>query len=164
MMPPTEGDAAFDEAAKTFVRGQIRDELNLKSADLTIGLEVAKNLLKRGAATEALRIYAGLILCEPANIEFQVGLANCALLVDEPHLALQAASAVIALAPRDPRGYLLSGRACIGLGALAEAAEDLNDALTFGREARDARVVEEAQRHLQALPSGAERATTPAAG
>lgn len=164
MMVRADGDVGFDEAAKDFVRGRIRDELNLKSADLAIGLDVAKNLLKRGAPAEALRIYAGLILCEPANVEVQVGLANCALLVEEPHLALQAASVVVALAPRDPRGYLLSGRACISLGALDEAAEDLGDAVRFGREARDSLVVEEARRHLQALPNGAEQAPTPAAG
>lgn len=142
----------YEAEAQAFVAGRIRDEIGLKSADLVVGLEVARNLLKRGATQEALRTYAGLILCEPANIEVQTGLANCALQLGEHHLALQAASVVVALAPRDPRGYLLSGRACIGLRAYAEAEEDLNDAITQGREAREAGLVEEARRLLQAMP------------
>lgn len=137
------------------LNGHIRDALGLASEDLAIGLEVARNLLQRGATAEALRVYAGLILCEPTNPTFQAGLANCALVAEEYHLALQAASAVIALAPRDPRGYLISGRACLGLGAFGEAGEDLRDAVTLGREARDAVAVEEARRLLDALPDPA---------
>ncbi len=135
-----------------FLNGQIRDALGLRSEDLTIGLEVARNLLQRGATADALRVYAGLILCEPMNAAFQTGLANCALAAEEYHMALQAASAVIALAPRDPRGYLISGRACLGLGAFAEAGEDLREAVERGREVRDAVAVEEARRLLDALP------------
>lgn len=146
--------ASGSEAA-ALLDGQIRDALGLKSEDLSIGLEVARNLLQRGATADALRVYAGLILCEPTNPVFQTGLANCALAAEEFHLALQAASAVIALAPQDPRGYLVSGRACIGLGALAEASEDLRDAVALGRAARNAAVVEEAGRLLEALPDPA---------
>lgn len=140
------------------LNGHLRDALGLRSADLAIGLEVARNLLQRGANAEALRVYAGLILCEPANAAFQTGLANCALAAEEYHLALQAASAVVALTPRDPRGYLISGRACLGLGALAEAGEDLREAVARGREARDAVAVEEACRLLDALPDPAREA------
>ena len=157
-------NSARGTAAEAFASGQLGAELGLKTADLTIGLEVAKNLLKRGALQDALRVYVGLILCEPSNVDFQTGLANCALQLDEHHLALQAASVIIALAPRDPRGYLLSGRACIGLDAFAEAAEDLNEAVTFGREARNAMVVEEARRLLQALPADGRPAPIAAVG
>src|SRR5262245_3433353 len=132
-----------------FIGGSIRKELGLETIDLMAGLEVAKNHLKRGAIPEAMRIYASLVLCEPANVDFQVGLANCALMAEENHLALQAASAVVALAPSDPRGYFLSGRACLGLGSFAEAAEDLGDAVEFGRKARNATIVNEANVLLQ---------------
>jgi|GEM_PF-1763524 len=132
--------------------GEIRDALGLSSDDLSVGLEVAGNLVRRGSTGEALRVYAGLILCEPANADFQTGLANCALMAEEYHLALQAASAVIALAPRDPRGYLISGQACLGLGAQAEAAEDLQDAVRLGSEAGDAVVVDLARRLLDSVP------------
>lgn len=132
-----------------FIGGGLRKELGLETIDLMPGLEVAKNHLKRGAIPEAMRIYATLVLCEPTNVDFQVGLANCALLAEENHLALQAASAVVALAPADPRGYFLSGRACLGLGSFQEAAEDLTDAVEFGRKARNATIVNEANVLLQ---------------
>jgi Flp pilus assembly protein TadD len=109
--------------------GRLRDELGLSSDVLRIGLTVARNHLLRGAQAEAMRIYVGLVLCEPMNVDFQVGLANCANLMGEQNVALQAASAVIMLAPADPRGYLLSGRSCIMMGLVDEAREDLNDAL-----------------------------------
>ena len=111
--------------------GEIARELGLDAADLRLGLTVAKNLLSRGAHAEAMRVYVALVLCEPLNVDFQVGLANCASVVGEPYMALQAASAVIALAPSDPRGYLLSGRSCMAIGNFAEAREDLTDALRF---------------------------------
>ena len=57
------------------------------------------------------------------------------------------------MAPADPRGYLLSGRACLGLGHLAEAAEDLRDAVDFGRKSRDPLIVDEASKLLQTLSS-----------
>ncbi|WP_378940817.1 hypothetical protein [Mesorhizobium sp. ANAO-SY3R2] len=112
-----------------FLSGQLGAELGLSTEALRIGLTVASNHLLRGAYGEAMRVYVGLVLCEPMNVDFQVGLANCANLMGEHCVALQAASAVIMLAPSDPRGYLLSGRSCIMLGQMDEATEDLNDAL-----------------------------------
>lgn len=123
---PPNGD---DETIAALLKGELRNKLGLSSEQLRIGLSVARNHLTRGAPVEALRIYVALVLCEPANVDFQIGLANCAGLLGEHHLALQAASAVIALAPRDARGYLLSGRSCMMIGAFAEAKEDLEDAL-----------------------------------
>lgn len=120
-MPPTD---LFHQ----FVNGQLGKELGLTSDQLAIGLTVAKNHIARGAPADALRIYVGLVLCEPLNVDFQVGLSNCASALGEHHVALQAASTVIALAPADPRGYLLSGRSCMMIGAFEEAMEDLADA------------------------------------
>jgi hypothetical protein len=112
-----------------------------------MGLTVARNHLSRGSYAEAFRIYASLVLCEPLNVDFQVGLANCAGLMGEHHVALQAASAIIALAPADPRGYLLSGRSCLMIGSFAEAQEDLNDAVRHA-EAAGSDVVTREARHL----------------
>jgi Flp pilus assembly protein TadD len=121
-----------DETVSALLRGELRDKLGLSSEQLRIGLSVARNHLTRGAPAEALRIYVALVLCEPTNVDFQVGLANCAGLLGEHHLALQAASAVIALAPKDARGYLLSGRSCMMINAFSEAKEDLEEALALG--------------------------------
>ena len=149
-------DSDYQSAMRSFVSGQIGAELGLMSQDLEVGLEVARNLIRRGALAEAMQVYVGLVLCQPANQAFQIGLANCAIQLGEYHLALQSASVVIAQSPRDPRGYLLSGHACIGLGALAEAAVDLDEAISFGRAERNATIVEEARRLRQALPEAVE--------
>jgi Flp pilus assembly protein TadD len=132
-----------DETLSALLRGELRAKLGLSTEQLRIGLSVARNHLTRGAPLEALRIYVAMVLCEPTNVEFQIGLANCAGLLGEHHLALQAASAVIALAPKDARGYLLSGRSCMMISAFSEAKEDLEDALALAGS--DAAVAAEAR-------------------
>ncbi|MGQ3211767.1 tetratricopeptide repeat protein [Shinella sp.] len=131
--------------------GGLRDELGLTSDVLNVGLAIAANHLARGANSEAMRIYVGLVMCEPMNVDFQVGLANCANVMGEQSVALQAASVVIMLAPTDPRGYLLSGRSCIMMGNLDEAREDLHDALKYagGNEP----VVKEIELLLGSIPA-----------
>jgi Flp pilus assembly protein TadD len=143
--PPPESLNGFED----FLNGSVRKELGLETIDLLPGLEVAKNHLRRGATGEALRMYTALVLCEPMNVDFQVGLANCALAIQEHHLALMSASTIVSLAPADPRGYFLSGQACIGLGQFAEATEDLTKAVELGRQARDATIVNDANVLLQ---------------
>lgn len=128
---PADTPAGMVEA---LLGGQLRQDLGLKTQDLRIGLTVARNLLNRGQHGEAMRLYAVLVLCEPTEVDFQVGLANCASAMGEHHMALQAASAVIALAPSDPRGYLLSGRSCLHIGSIAEAEQDLGDALGLAEQ------------------------------
>lgn len=141
----------LDDAQQRIFAGAIREGLGLTSEDLRLGLTVARNQLMRGARLEALRTYVALVMCEPGNVDFQLGLANCAAAIGEFHLTLQAASAVIALDPRHPRGYYLSGRACLALGYRDEAQEDLDDAVEFGRAARDAKTVAAAQKLLRQL-------------
>lgn len=116
--------------------------IGARTEDLAFGLNVARTHMQRGAHSEAMRIYAMLVLCDPRHPDFQIGLANCALAMGENALALQAASAVVALRPADPRGYFLSARACFGMGALAEAAEDLADAGLHARAANDRTMIE----------------------
>jgi Flp pilus assembly protein TadD len=147
---PPNGD---DETLAALLRGELRNKLGLNAEQLRIGLSVARNQLTRGAPLEALRIYVALVLCEPTNVDFQIGLANCAGLIGEHHLALQAASVVIALAPRDARGYLLSGRSCMMIGAFGEAKEDLEDALA--RAGSDAAVAGEARLLLDRIAAAA---------
>jgi Flp pilus assembly protein TadD len=144
----SDGGLSTDAMAQ-FMSGHLRDELGLTSDVLNVGLTVARNHILRGAHGEAMRIYIGLVMCEPMNVDFQVGLANCANLMGEPNVALQAASAAIMLAPSDPRGYLLSGQSCIMMGNVDEAREDLNDALRHA-SGNDA-VVREAEQLLERI-------------
>jgi Flp pilus assembly protein TadD len=129
--PSARNDDLSAEDLAQLLSGGLRDELGLTSDVLAVGLAIAANHLSRGAHGEAMRIYVGLVMCEPMNVDFQVGLANCANQMGEQSVALQAASVAIMLAPSDPRGYLLSGRSCMMMGNVDEAREDLHDALTY---------------------------------
>lgn len=144
------------ELTRVLLEGGVGKQFGLTLPQLRLGLDVARHQLQRGAFNEAIRLYATLVLCAPTEVDFQVGLANCALKMDTPALALQAASAVIALAPRDSRGYLLSARACIALGQPVEAKEDLDDAVRFGQAERNAEIVAEARRLLLSLEANTE--------
>lgn len=144
MIEMNETGAISGDAVHALLTGALGRSLGFSPLDLAAGLELAKSQGQRGAHMEALRTYATLVLCDPSHIDCQVGLANCALELAENHVALQAASAIVALAPSDPRGYYLSGRACFAIGAFSEALEDLADARTFARKARDSRIAEAA--------------------
>jgi Flp pilus assembly protein TadD len=141
----------ISEPERLIASGAIRRGLGLESVDLRFGLELARGQMKRGAMQEAFRTHVALVLCDPSDVELQIGLANCALQVEENELALQAASAAIALAPDSPRSYYLSARACIALGHLAEAEEDLADAAALARKARDGQMFAEADQLLTKL-------------
>jgi len=143
--------ATLADTMALLVSGHLGKELGLTGEQLRLGLNVARNHLARGVPAEAMRIYAALVLCEPLNIDFQVGLSNCAGLLGEHHIALQAASAVIAIGPTDPRGYLLSGRSCLMLNSFTEAKTDLEDALHFAGLAGNDDVAGEAKALLERL-------------
>lgn len=152
----TDTEAALDFAAdgKAFLDGAVRDALELDPDDLQIALALAGRDVERGAYPRALRTYATLTLCEPRNAEFQLGLANCAMRMEQYELGLQAATLAIAFAPADPRAWLVSGRCRVGLGRPAdEARHDLAEAEELGLAARNAAIVGDARRLLAALPS-----------
>ncbi len=126
--------------------GAIAKELNLGPAELQLALGVANLKLNTGQPERALQMYTVLVLCDPLNIEFQCGLANCAIQMQEHELALQAASSMIANAPRDCRGYYFSAVACLGMRQLEEAREDIVDAMDLARQNNDPDIFEAASR------------------
>lgn len=130
---------------------QIGRQLGLEPDDLRVGLDIAKNLLDRGAPDRAMRIYAALVLVEPKVLDYQVGLANCAIELGEYYVAIQAAAAAIVLDRTDPRGYFISGRACLAIGEYKEAGEDLTDARDLAVKRGDRMVAAEAERLLKGL-------------
>jgi Flp pilus assembly protein TadD len=146
-----EPEMPISEAHRLIAQGAIRKALGLEPDDLRLGLDVARNQLQKGAAGEAFRIYAALVVCDPSDPELQVGFANCALHLGENNLALQAASAIVALAPSDPRGYFFSGSACLALGHVAEAKEDLTEAVERARHSKNALICAEAKKLLERL-------------
>jgi Flp pilus assembly protein TadD len=147
----TKGEPQLNEAQRLIAQGAIRKALGLEPSDLRLGLDVARNQLQRGDAREAFRMYAALVVCDPSDSELQVGLANCALYMGENALALQAASAIVTLAPSDPRGYFFSGRACLALGYVMEAKEDLTQALEFATRAKNKLIADEAKKYLERI-------------
>lgn len=134
-----------------FMDGGIRDAVGLTSDALRFGLSVAKREMDRGDHATALGTYASLAACEPATVDYHVGMANCAVRLELYELGLSAATAALALAPRDPRGWLLSGRCCLALGRREQAREDLDTAADLGLATRAAPLVAEARRLLGVL-------------
>ncbi|MEI2384511.1 pathogenicity island protein [Breoghania sp. JC706] len=120
-----------EDVAIQLWNGALRDELGLKSGDLQIALGVANMKNRSGNTLTALRIYMALVLCDPSNFECLQGLANCALQNGLYEAALEAGSAMVVLKPRNPLGYYFSGTACLAMGHLAEAREDIVEALNF---------------------------------
>jgi Flp pilus assembly protein TadD len=142
----------ISDAQRLIAGGAIRKAFGLEPIDLRLGLDIARNQLRSGNAGSAFRIYATLVVSDPSDPELQVGLANCALHVGENNLALQAASAIVALTASDPRGYYFSGRACLALGHIAEAKEDLTKAIELARNSsKDALIFDEARKLLERL-------------
>jgi len=129
----------------------IGEGLDLDSADLRIGLDIARNQLQRGNIDEALMTYAMLVCCRPTDAEFQIGLANCALHAGHGSLALQAAAAAAALLPGDPRGHLLAGRACLMLGRIEQCRNYLTEAAAVAAADQHPQEAADCQRLLSIL-------------
>lgn len=131
IMEKNEPKSTEQQLDELLLNGALANELGLGERELGLALAVANMKLKSGNAEKALALYAMLVLCRPLDVEYQCGLANCALQMQEYEIALQAASAIVGLAPSDCRGYYFSGAACLGLGQFSEAREDIADALMF---------------------------------
>lgn len=126
----------------------IRELMGLEVEHLIPGLAIAAKMLRQGDNEGALRTYATLVLCEPTEPRFQIGLAACALKIGQYAVALQAASAVIAFTPDQPEGYHLSAHACIGLGEYDSAIEDFTEALRLAEAANNTVIAGDSQRMI----------------
>ncbi|WP_068310246.1 hypothetical protein [Polycladidibacter hongkongensis] len=143
--------AELDDTLVKFAQEGLLKELGLHSNDVKAGLMLAKSQLDAGRVERALQIYCGLILLSPQEPETQLGLANCALQSQQYELTMRAAAAGMVLAPQDPRGFYFSGAAAIALGHLAEAKEDLADAVELAKAAKQADIAMAAQKLLSGL-------------
>lgn len=138
-MTPTDVVATAREpksAVEAAFSGELREALGFGKQDLVAIAMMARQALTDGDAALAFRSYALLVLVDPQTLSYQIGLAESALAAEAPDAALQAASAIVATQPDNPQGYFLSGRACMALGLLNEAREDLTDAANFAKSAR----------------------------
>ncbi|MBX2804441.1 MAG: pathogenicity island protein [Hyphomicrobiales bacterium] len=144
-----------EEKIQQLLEGGLRKSLGLSREDLRLGLDVAKGLLQRERYAEALRMYATMILCDPSDPEIQIGFANCALVLGENDLGLQAASAAIVQMPDDCRGYFLSGKACLAMGLKAESKADFTRALELAESAGNQMIIGAAQKYLAVIDSTA---------
>ena len=134
-------------------QGVIQKELGLSMKDLDVALGVANMKLRSGDPMNALQIYTALILCNPSHYDFQCGLANCTAQIQEHDLTIQAASAMIALDPQDPRGYYFSAVGCIGMGHFEEALEDIQDARHFAELSENKSILSETDRLFRQMDS-----------
>lgn len=156
--------AAMDESQamlEAIARGEFGHRAGLDKRHLDLASVIANDLMRRGAALEATRLFATIVLCDPTHREGQIGLATGGLEVGEPYVAIQAAAALIAAAPTDPLGYLLSGKACRMAEEWSEAREDLQRASELARAAGQGSILAEAQMLLGSLeasvPAGTAR-------
>lgn len=117
------------EIQRGLVDEPIIERLGLTEAHFSINYQKAMEKLAAGDIPGAFRDIANLVLIAPSSVQFQLGLARVALQAGVPELAMQAAAAIIALAPDRPEGFLLSGQACLAMGEPALAREDLADAI-----------------------------------
>ena len=147
-------DKTFAATTELF-NGALMKHLGLQPEMLKVGLLVGRNHMQRGDYAEAFSTYRTLVLCNPSDVDLQVAFANCCLVVGHPELALQSAAISIGVAPKDPRGYLLSARASAALKALPEAISDARLALDCAERASDEEAAAEARRLLAAFqPAG----------
>ncbi|KZL06633.1 tetratricopeptide repeat protein [Pseudovibrio sp. Ad26] len=140
-----------EQDIKAIAKGAIGRSLGLMKDDINPGLVMAKGLMDTGRTEKALEIYTGLVLLEPINVDVQLGLANCAVQLQQYTLAVQAASAAMVLDPTNPRPYYFSGVACLALGHITEAREDLEDTLKYAKDRKDAEIHQAAQKLLTGL-------------
>jgi tetratricopeptide (TPR) repeat protein len=142
-------DAAIGKAGELETLGRaLRDSYGLQTSELRALAHVGHMKMSAGDFAGAQRVYCLLVVMAPDEAGFQIGLADASLALEHFDLALQAGAAVIAALPTDPRGYFISGRACLGLGLAEEAREDLADAIRLSRLPDDAGLRQRAERIL----------------
>lgn len=127
---------------------------------MRIGVEVSDSLVARGNPVDALKMRAAMVLACPRDRTALSALCESLLSFSLGEEALRCASAMTALDPADPEGYIMSARACILIGAIAEAREDIGSALSLAEKAGSGRARMEAlhlQQSLDATLSGQDR-------
>lgn len=145
---PTTGPRAVGDEAREFMAGGLRDRLGLEPATLAVGRTIAEGHMRRGALPEALRLFGALALCEPANAEVQLRIAECAVRLEAFELGVGAAQIAAASAPLEPRAHLLLGHCRLALGDRVRSRRALERALELGLDRRDAHTVEAARKLL----------------
>lgn len=140
------GVAEFRSALQDFLaEGSILQRMGLQSGDLDPLGQIARNDLVAGNVDAALGGFARLVMVEPANADYQIGLAEAALAAGHAELAMHSAAVVIAERPRSPVGYFLSGRAALAMGEIEVAIEDLVDAARLAEATGDRSLASSAQ-------------------
>lgn len=148
---PDTGD--LKEAA-ALLGSHLLASLDLAEGDFDAGLMLAANAMRNGHLAEALRLYATMAICQPMNYEIQLGLANCAVEAQQHYVAMQAAAVLIALYPQDPRGYIISGKACLHAGLHVEAREDFRQTIAVAEASGAGDLSAEALRLLELTGDG----------
>jgi len=94
-------------------------------------MNVGKNYLDRGDATNALAIYLDAAALAPNDADVRLNLANAHLLAGAAEAAVQAAEQLLQLEPNSAAAYFVKGSACLRLLQWEDAAKALENALTI---------------------------------
>ncbi|WP_062012783.1 hypothetical protein [Aureimonas sp. AU4] len=146
-------------ALEAIAQGELGRQFGIEARHLDVAASMAGDLARRGAHDRALRLYATIVLCDPQHRAAQAGLASGALEVGAPYIAIQAAAVLIAGAPDDPLGYLLSGKGCLLAQEWPEAREDLQRASDLAGARGDGNCQREADMLLAGLSAHAAQST-----
>ncbi|HRI15853.1 MAG TPA: FG-GAP-like repeat-containing protein [Verrucomicrobiota bacterium] len=91
-------------------------------------MNVGKNYLVQGDATNALTIYKQAEALVPGDIDLRLNLANCYLVQGRAALAIQEANEVLKLEPNSAAAYFVKGSAYLRLANSEEAVKALENA------------------------------------
>jgi len=122
--------------------------MGLERGDLDAFAIIARKDFLAGKDEDAVSKFARLVMADPTNADYQLGLAETALATGRAETAMQSAALVIAERPTSPVGYFLSGRAAMLMGEVEFALEDLGDAIKFAEASGDAAILASARQYF----------------
>lgn len=144
-------DTQSKEEIWKYINGNLTEQLGLRPEMMGKMIDRARMNVSVGKADEAILVYGTALLLEPMNMDYLSGFANCALILNQPDMALHSANLMVALEPGNPAGYMLSGTACQMLGKLKEAAEDFTQALDLAEQANKSDIAAVARKMMGSL-------------
>lgn len=144
-------DLQSKEEICKYITGSLTGQLGLSPEMMRKMIDRARMNIQVGKADEAIMVYGTALLLEPMNMDYLSGFANSALNLNQPDIALHSANLMVALEPRNPAGYMLSGAACQMLGKATEAAEDFAQAIELAEQANKPDMVAVARKMMGSL-------------
>lgn len=125
-----EPTSTIEQIARRFASGpSLLEIMGLERGDIDGVALRAREVFLSGKEEDAVSLFVQLVMVDPTNVDYQIGLAETSLATGRAEVAMQSAAVVIADRPTSAIGYFLSGRAALLMGEIEIALEDLEDAI-----------------------------------